>query len=112
MKTSIARKILMALSGFFLMIFLLQHVVINSLSLFSEDSFNSVSHFMGYNPLVQFALQPVLIFGVVFHLIMGMYLEAQNNKARRKKYAQNNPGASSSWMSRNNHFVILRATFL
>jgi succinate dehydrogenase / fumarate reductase cytochrome b subunit len=101
MKTSIARKILMALSGFFLMIFLLQHVVINSLSLFSEDSFNSVSHFMGYNPLVQFALQPVLIFGVVFHLIMGMYLEAQNNKARRKKYAQNNPGASSSWMSRN-----------
>jgi succinate dehydrogenase / fumarate reductase cytochrome b subunit len=101
MKTSIARKILMALSGFFLMIFLLQHVVINSLSLFSEDSFNSVSHFMGYNPLVQFALQPVLIFGVVFHLIMGMYLEVQNNKARRKKYAQNNPGASSSWMSRN-----------
>jgi succinate dehydrogenase / fumarate reductase cytochrome b subunit len=30
-----------------------------------------------------------------------MYLEAQNNKARRKKYAQNNAGGSSSWMSRN-----------
>lgn len=101
MKTSIARKVLMALSGFFLLFFLLQHLTINSLSLCSEDTFNSVSHFMGYNPVVQYILQPVLIFGVIFHLTMGMYLEAQNNKARRKKYAQNNAGASSSWMSRN-----------
>ncbi|MEO9534057.1 MAG: succinate dehydrogenase cytochrome b subunit [Crocinitomicaceae bacterium] len=101
MKTSIARKILMALSGFFLLFFLLQHLTINSLSLCSKETFNSVSHFMGYNPLVQYVLQPVLIFGVLFHLIMGMYLEGQNNKARRKKYAQNNAGANSTWMSRN-----------
>ena len=91
----------MALSGFFLLFFLLQHLTINSLSLCSKDAFNSVSHFMGYNPLVQYVLQPVLIFGVLFHLIMGMYLEAQNNKARKNKYAQNNAAASSSWMSRN-----------
>ena len=91
----------MALSGFFLLFFLLQHLTINSLSICSEDSFNSLSHFMGYNPIVQFVLQPILIFGVIFHLTMGMYLEAQNNKARRKKYAQNNAGGSSSWMSRN-----------
>lgn len=91
----------MALSGFFLLFFLLQHLTINSLSLVSKDAFNSVSHFMGYNPLVQYVLQPVLIFGVLFHLIMGMYLEAQNNKARKMKYAKHNAGASSSWMSRN-----------
>lgn len=101
MKTSIARKILMALSGFFLLFFLLQHLTINSLSLCSEDAFNSVSHFFGYNPVIQYVLQPVLIFGVLFHLIMGMYLEAQNNKARTKKYASNNAAASSTWMSRN-----------
>ncbi len=91
----------MALSGFFLLFFLLQHLTINSLSLCSEDTFNSVSHFMGYNPVVQYVLQPVLIFGVLFHLIMGMYLEAQNNKARTKKYASNNAAANSTWMSRN-----------
>ncbi|MFT4602709.1 MAG: succinate dehydrogenase / fumarate reductase cytochrome b subunit [Arenicella sp.] len=91
----------MALSGFFLLFFLLQHLTINLLSLCSEDTFNSVSHFMGYNAIVQYILQPVLIFGVLFHLIMGMYLEYQNTKARNKKYAKHNSGASSSWMSRN-----------
>ena len=70
-------------------------------SVISADAFNSVSDFMGYNPLVQFALQPVLIFGVIFHLIMGMYLEYQNTKARNMKYARNNGAANSSWMSRN-----------
>lgn len=100
-KSSVGRKILMALSGFFLLVFLLQHFAINMLSVISADAFNSVSDFMGYNPLVQFALQPVLIFGVIFHLAMGMYLEAQNTKARNKKYAQNNGGANSTWMSRN-----------
>jgi len=101
MKTSIARKVLMALSGFFLLFFLLQHFVINFTSVVSADAFNEASHFMGTNPLVQFALQPVLIFGVVFHLGMGIYLEMQNNKARAVKYAMNKPGENASWMSRN-----------
>lgn len=101
MKSSIGRKILMALSGFFLLFFLLQHFVINSLSVLSADTFNNVSHFMGTNPLIQFVLQPVLIFGVVFHLFMGIKLELQNNKARNVKYASNNAGSNSNWMSRN-----------
>jgi succinate dehydrogenase cytochrome b subunit len=101
MKTSIAKKILMALSGFFLLFFLLQHLTINSLSLISDNVFNDVSHFMGTNWIVQFALQPVLAFGVIFHLGMGLYLERQNQKARKNRYAQNNSAASSSWMSRN-----------
>ena len=100
-KSSIGRKVSMALSAFFLMIFLLQHLTINMMSVFSADLFNEVSHFMGTNPVVQFALQPVLIFGVVFHFIMGFILEIQNNKARNVSYAKNNGGANSTWMSRN-----------
>ena len=99
--TSIARKFFMALSGFFLIIFLLQHCTINMMSVFSSEMFNSVSHFMGTNPLVQFALQPVLAFGVFFHLGMGIYLEIQNNSARSIKYAMNKPSENASWMSRN-----------
>jgi succinate dehydrogenase / fumarate reductase cytochrome b subunit len=101
MKSSIGRKILMALSGFFLLFFLLQHFVINSLSVISEDSFNNVSHFMGTNPLIQYLLQPVLLVGVLFHLGMGIYLELQNKKAKGQKNVSNNAAASSSWMSRN-----------
>lgn len=56
---------------------------------------------MGTNPVVQFLLQPVLAFGVIFHLIMGMVLELKNSKARPQKYAYNKPGENSSWMSRN-----------
>ena len=100
-KTSLARKFAMALSGLFLVFFLLQHFTINLTSVFSEEIFNDLSHFMGNNPLVQFALQPILIFGVIFHFVMGFVLEIQNRKARASKYAINNGAANSSWMSRN-----------
>jgi succinate dehydrogenase / fumarate reductase, cytochrome b subunit len=100
-KTSVGKKILMALSGFFLLFFLLQHFAINFLSVISEDMFNNVSHFMGTNPLVQFLLQPVLLFGVIFHLAMGIVLDAKNKSARPVKYQMNSASANSSWMSRN-----------
>lgn len=100
-KSSIGRKIAMALSAFFLMFFLLQHFMINVTSLFSPDLFNELSHFMGTNPLIQGLLQPVLIFGVVFHFVMGFYLELKNRSARKVSYAKNNGAANSTWMSRN-----------
>lgn len=100
-KSSVGRKILMALSGVFLMFFLLQHLVINALSLVSAELFNSASHFMGTNPLVQFVLQPILLFGVLFHLFMGIYLDIKNRKARPTKYYVNSPSNNSNWVSRN-----------
>ncbi len=101
MKSSIGRKILMALSGFFLLLFLAQHFTINFISVVSEEGFNSASHFMGTNPIVQFVFQPILAFAVVFHLAMGMVLESQNRRARGVKYAMNKPGENASWVSRN-----------
>ncbi|MCL6462504.1 MAG: succinate dehydrogenase cytochrome b subunit [Flavobacterium micromati] len=101
LKSSIAKKVAMALSGLFLILFLAQHFFINSTSVFSADVFNSISHFMGNNPLVQFVIQPILILGVIFHFIMGIVLEYQNNKARPINYVKNNGAANSSWASRN-----------
>jgi len=101
LKSSIGRKFAMALSALFLMIFLLQHFAINILSVFSADAFNKASHFMGTFWAVQYLLQPVLIFGVIFHFAMGFVLEIKNKSARNVKYAKNNGGANSTWMSRN-----------
>ncbi len=101
LSSSIARKVAMALSALFLIIFLIIHLAVNLTSLFSADLFNDLSHFMGTNPLIQFAMQPVLIFGVVFHFVMGFILELRNKKARNVKYAKFNGAASSSWASRN-----------
>lgn len=99
--SSIFKKVVMALSGMFLLIFLLQHFIINSLSVISPDAFNDASHFMGTNPLIQFLMQPILIFGVVIHLIMGIVIEQRNRSARPVQYAFNNAKSNSSWMSRN-----------
>lgn len=100
-KSSIGRKFMMALSAFFLMFFLLMHLSINAISIFSEDTFNIASHFMGTNPLIQFLMQPILILGVVYHFVMGFVLELKNKSARVVKYARNHGSANSTWMSRN-----------
>lgn len=100
-KSSIARKIVMALSGLFLVFFLGQHFAINITSVFAPDTFNELSHFMGYNPVVQYLLQPILIAGVIVHFVMGFILEIRNNKAREIKYVKYKGSANSPWVSRN-----------
>lgn len=101
LNSSIGRKVAMALSALFLMVFLLQHFIINILSVLSPDTFNDVSHFMGTFWVIQYLLQPVLIFGVIFHFVMGFVLEIRNKKAREVSYAKSSPAANSTWMSRN-----------
>jgi succinate dehydrogenase / fumarate reductase cytochrome b subunit len=99
--SSIGRKLTMALSGLFLVIFLTQHFAINITSVFSPSLFNEISHFMGNNPLVQFIFQPILILGVLFHFTMGFVLELQNWKSRAVKYKSYKGGANAPWVSRN-----------
>lgn len=99
--SSIARKVAMALSGLFLVFFLAQHFTINITSVFSEETFNFLSHFMGTNPLVQFILQPILIFGVIFHFLMGFALEIQNKQARSSNYISFKGSENANWTSRN-----------
>ena len=101
LKSSIAKKVAMALSGLFLISFLSLHFFINFTSIFSEEVFNMMSHFMGYNPIIQFVMQPILVAGVVFHFVMGMVLELKNRSSRPVSYANYNGAANSSWFSRN-----------
>ena len=85
----------------FLLLFLIMHLSVNLISVFSPSAFNSASEFMGYNPLIQFLMQPILGFAVIFHFVMGFVLELKNRSARPVKYAMNNGSANSTWMSRN-----------
>jgi len=101
LKSSIAKKVAMALSGLFLISFLSLHFFINFISVIDQDTFNEFSHFMGNNGLIQFVMQPVLIIGVVFHFVMGFVLELKNRSARPISYAKYNGAANSSWASRN-----------
>jgi len=98
-RSTIGRKFFMAVSAMFLLVFLIIHLVVNLLSVFNPNAYNVASHFMGYNPFIQFLMQPVLIFCVVFHFVMGFILEIKNSKARPVKYEIANSYASS-WISR------------
>lgn len=97
--SSITRKIIMGLSGLFLITFILVHLMVNGFSLISADLFNAGSHFMGTNPVIQ-AMQFVLAAGFVIHIGMGIMLTLQNNAARPTKYAYNNASANSTLSSR------------
>ena len=99
--SSIGRKYAMALSAMFLLSFLILHLIVNLLSLFGPIVYNNASNFMGYNPLVQYIMQPILVAGVIFHFVMGFVLEIRNRAARPIKYGSNNPSENSTWMSRN-----------
>ena len=100
--STIDRKYAMALSAMFLLLFLIMHLSVNLLSVLGKDGpFNAASEFMGYNPLIQFFMQPILGFAVIFHFVMGFVLELKNRSARPVKYGMNNGAANSSWMSRN-----------
>ena len=55
---------------------------------------------MGTNPFIQFILQPILIGGFLFHLIMGFVLDFKNRKSKPIKYAYNKSN-NSTWVSRN-----------
>ncbi len=99
--SSIARKVAMALSGLFLVVFLAQHFTINIMSVIDPEIFNQFSHFMGTNFVVQALLQPVLIFGVVFHFVMGFILEYRNRNARGISYVDFKGNRNSMWVSRN-----------
>ncbi|QCX53370.1 succinate dehydrogenase cytochrome b subunit [Elizabethkingia sp. JS20170427COW] len=102
--SSVGKKFLMATSAMFLLIFLLVHLVANLLSIkaiFGENAFNVASDFMGYNPFVQFLMQPVLGFAVILHFVMGFVLEIKNKQARPVQYGFNNRAANSTWASRN-----------
>lgn len=101
LKSSIAKKVAMALSGIFLVLFLALHFFVNLVSVFSADSYNAMSHFMGYNPLIQFVMQPILVAGVVFHFVLGFVLELKNKKARPVGYVKFDGASNSSWASRN-----------
>lgn len=110
LSSTIFRKVTMALSGLFLVVFLAQHFIINITSVFSATIFNQFSHFMGTNALVQFLLQPILIGGVIFHFVLGFVLELQNSSARGTKYTLFKGSANASWVSRN--MIISGATVL
>jgi len=103
-RSSLARKYWMALTGLFLITFLIGHLLGN-LQLITHDgeegrrAFNEYAYFMGHNIFIKI-LAYLTYFSILFHAFYGLFLAVQNKKARPVNYAYNNPGANSSLPSR------------
>jgi succinate dehydrogenase / fumarate reductase cytochrome b subunit len=102
LKSSLAKKYWMALTGLFLCLFLVGHLAGNLQLLVPDNAlnFNKYALFMTTNPAVKL-LSYVTYLSILFHSIDGAMLTFQNAKARPIKYAKNNAAASSPWASRN-----------
>lgn len=101
LKSSLAKKYWMALTGLFLCLFLVGHLAGNLQLMFGDAlQFNQYALFMTSNPAVK-ALSYLTYISIIFHSIDGILLAVQNNKARPIKYAKENASANSPWASRN-----------
>lgn len=100
-QSSLGQKLLMALTGLFLISFLLVHCGINALIFFNDggEMFNKGAEFMGTNFLIR-AVEIFLFAGIILHAVQGFSLTFKNQKARPIKYAVNNGNANSKWYSR------------
>ena len=104
LKSSIAKKYWMALTGLFLCTFLIGHLLGN-LQLFisgeaGKRAFNEYAYFMTHNPFIK-VMSWMTYISILFHAIDGFLLAIQNKKARPIAYANNKPNTNSSMASRN-----------
>lgn len=102
--SSLAKKYWMALTGLFLCLFLVGHLVGNLQLLmpFGKEAamqFNAYAKFMTSNPLIKI-MSYLTYFSILFHAIDGFLLVAQNRKARPVKYQMYDPSKNSKPSSR------------
>jgi succinate dehydrogenase / fumarate reductase, cytochrome b subunit len=99
--SSVGRKIVMSLTGFFLFSFLIVHLYIN-LFLFKQDTgatFDVYAEFMATYPLLR-PVEIVLFAGFLLHAFVGGWLWLTNRSVRPVAYKVNRASDSSTLASR------------
>ncbi len=102
--STIFRKTLAGLSGFFLVLFLLGHLLGN-LQLFipgedGQKQFNEYALFMTTNPAVKI-LSVLTYSSIILHTVLTLFLVYQSSSARDVNYLQSSGNANSTWSSKN-----------
>ncbi len=99
--SSIGRKLIMSLTGLFLVLFLVVHLIGNVQLLFDDagKSFNVYADMMANNPLIKF-VSIGLYFFILLHAVQGVLLWLKNKSAKGQGYAVNS-NESASWASKN-----------
>ena len=100
-KSSVGRKVVMSVTGLFLILFLTFHALMNAVAVYSLDAYEAVCEFLGAN---WYALLGTLVLaaGFVIHIIYAFILTLQNRSARgNDRYAVTARPKSVEWASQN-----------
>lgn len=99
--SSIGQKITMALTGIFLILFLIVHVSVNACIWFNDggEVFNRAANFLGANAVPRVIEIGLFVF-IILHIVQGFVLEAVNRSKRNVPYAINYGNRGSRWYSR------------
>ncbi|WP_185860602.1 succinate dehydrogenase cytochrome b subunit [Blattabacterium cuenoti] len=88
-QSSIGKKVVMATTGIFLMIFLLLHLSVNLFLFSGEKAFNEAVFFMRKNIFIRM-MEYVLAVGFFIHILLGVQLHLTNKKIKGEiDYAMN-----------------------
>ena len=99
--SAVGRKLVMGLTGLFLISFLVVHVGINA-CIWANDGgvmFNKAAHFMGSTVVIRI-MEIGLFLGIFLHIIQGYMLTASNQAKRKVGYAVPMGDKGSKWYSR------------
>ena len=85
--SSIGRKLVMSLTGLFLISFLVVHLIGNLQLLMSDggDTFNEYAYFMTHNKFIK-TVSYLLYFGILLHAVQGWLIWRKNRSARGQNY--------------------------
>ena len=111
--SSIGKKLMMALAGLFLVVFLLVHLGINITLILFEDPrvFNIAAHFMATNIVIK-VFEVVLFGGILLHIIYGLIIQLLNWIARPVGYRVKNPAQTSFFSKFMIHTALITLVFL
>lgn len=111
--STISSKVILALAGLFLMMFLVVHLFLNLLMLLGDEgeTFSNAVVFMTQNPAIKI-FEYVLFAGFIIHIIVAVLIEIKNYFARPVKYAVSNSSKTSFFSKYMIHTGIIILIFL
>lgn len=99
--SSIGKKVIVGLTGLFLITFLVVHVGINATILLNDngETFNTAAHFMSHFWVIRI-MEIGLFAGIIAHIVLTLKLHFENKSKRPVAYAVTDGKANSKWYSR------------
>ena len=99
--SSVGRKVVMSVTGLFLVLFVTFHALMNAVAMIKFEYYDAICEFLGAN---WYAVLGTLILagGFVIHIIYAFWLTLQNRKARgNNRYAVTTKPKDVEWASQN-----------